>query len=157
VARRSIPYKMMFGLSGIAALVGVYFLAERMEFIEHSATAVGMVRTVEGHDANCGKGNNKCTRFNALVDFDADGLHRELWIPAGKAKGYGQPVTQAELKATDAVEIIYRRDDPSEAYRDDFKTLWRDALFAFGVGALFGLVGLLGFVQRDRAGAAPRV
>lgn len=135
----------VLGLGGLVA--GVVLGADAARFAMGAAHAEGRVERVEARDTRCsssGAGKHHvsrrydCTRFTAMVRFDHAGRMQVVSIPAGKRKGHGRPMADAELQAGERVPMTFAADRPQDAFRggNGSMHLWGLPLLALLVGAV---------------------
>lgn len=146
----SIKQPFIFGLGVIAGAFFLYFLCDRVWFLAHADRTTGEVVSVSKHNATCGRRRARysCTKYDALVDYQAEGSHHRLEVTAGTKRGRNQPKSYSRYRVGADVPIVYLRGKPREAYRDEFSDVWGAPLIAL----LFQLAGMLGGMQEERRG-----
>ena len=135
----------VLGLGGLAA--GIVVGANAARFAMAAAHAEGRVERVEARDARCtssGAGKHHvsrrydCTRFAAMVRFEHAGRTYAVSIPAGKRKGHGRPLADADVQAGERVPMTFAAARPEDAFRGGSGSmhLWGLPLLALLVGAV---------------------
>jgi hypothetical protein len=85
-----------------------------------------------------------CAAFTAIVRYaphDSPGAYREAKLDAGRAHGYDQSISAADVRIGQSIRILYRDRASDEVYRADTTFgsggLWRRIIPALLIGLLF--------------------
>jgi hypothetical protein len=132
----------LFLIAGIAFVVGLWLVGDRVVFLAAAERTVGEVTQLESRNGRCGgrRTRRSCTKFYADVSYRTGGATWVLEVTAGRSNGYGRPLAEADYRVGDRVTIAYNPRRPRQAYRDTLWDIWGAPLMAFFVqiGAMFG-------------------
>jgi hypothetical protein len=143
--RRGLFLLSIVTLAG-ALLGGAY----RLFFLARAERATGVVVDVQGENSKCGRrAHRDCTRFHAIVEFQAAGAGHSLRVPAGRLMGHDLPVSRAETHVGDSVPVLFDPGNPDRAARDDFWGRWGPTLLVLALSAAC-LIGSFGFSGSGR-------
>ena len=133
-------------LSFLLLNVALWLGGSRILFLAQAERAVGVVVDVQSENARCGR--KRCTKFSALVRFQAASTEAWKSVAAGRARRYDQPVTLANYKVGDSVPMLFDPVHPEEAIRDHFWDKWG----ATGSVLLIGSLTFAGFLREEDTG-----
>lgn len=130
------------GISAILLFVVLWFVVDRLWFLQSAETAMGTVRNVTSYNDRCGSKNNRyaCTKFNADVAFvDKNNSSYQISISAGSCRGSNQALSNASYGVGANVEVVYDPKNPRRAYQNTFFGVWGTPImvFAFQVSSFF--------------------
>jgi hypothetical protein len=92
---------------------------------------------VEGRNISCGKrGRRDCTKFSALLRYHTQsaGGPYEGWISAGQVRGHDRPISGADLRVGQTVQVIYDPASPDKFKETDPVSLWTGSLISLLIG-----------------------
>lgn len=105
-------------------LLGVFgwLVIDRVSFINHARRTEGRVTRVYGEEVRCGKRNNRCTSFTAVVEYRTPGSTQvmKVEVDAGLSYGRDQPAHKARHQYGDVIRVAYDPRKPAVAYEDTF-------------------------------------
>jgi Protein of unknown function (DUF3592) len=144
--------RTLLRLLGTGCLVlGLGLCARAVHFLGKAERAEGVVERVEARDDRCsrsrsgstpGRKRYDCTRYSATVRFVHDGREHVVDIAAGKRKGHGQPLANADVREGQRLPMTFRSDRPQEAFHGGGASLrlWGGPLLAFVFAGVLWLV-----------------
>lgn len=138
-------------LAGIALITGLVLSAHALRFLANAERTEGVVERIEARDDRCsrsrsgnqhGRKRYDCTRYSATVRFAHDGRDYSVEVAAGKRKGHGQPLANADVRQGQRVPMIFRSDEPQKAFRGTGASLrlWGGPLLAFVFAAVLAFI-----------------
>lgn len=138
-------------LAGIALVTGLVLGAHAARFVAKSERTEGVVERIDARDDRCnrsgkqGKRKYDCTRYTAAIRFAHAGRDYTVEVGAGKHKGHGQPLANADLRPGQRVPMLVPRDAPQEALHGTGASLrvWGGALLAFLFAAVLAFVSFV--------------
>lgn len=112
-------------ISGLLLSALIYFIIDRIMFIQNSKEAVGTVIRIESYNSSCGGGRRKskypCTKYLAHIKYPhLNGSYYKFVAGAGSCRGSDQPITCASSKIGESTDVIYDPNNPERAYRGMF-------------------------------------
>lgn len=137
---------LLFGTIGAATLIGgLYWASTRYTLMQHGTLTQGRVVGQQEQVSTSNEGrhlgyNETTTSYYPIVEFAiANGEKMRVVGTTGGGEG-------AMLETGAEVNVIYDPADPSDALIADFQQAWLGPLVLSGVGAVFLLFGIAGFV-----------
>lgn len=119
----------------------VYFLVDRIDFVWSSEKVMGTVEDVRAHNGTCGgKHKYSCTKYDATLGYRVNDVDYRIEVEAGRKRGRDHPVTFADHRVGDAVQVAYDSRKPERAYRNTWWDIWGMPflVFMFQIAAFFG-------------------
>lgn len=127
-------YMAYISLALLAVLI--WYVGDRILFIQSAEHTIGQVVEVSAYNSRCGGGRRKrsysCTKFTAKIEFRAqtNQIHH-LKISAGRSRGHNQPISHSRIKVKDRIAVIYDPEAPNKAYEDSFMGIWGTPIIIF--------------------------
>jgi hypothetical protein len=124
-------FLLMLSMLLLAAVV--YSAISQLRFLSHAERGTGVVRELRAVNTRCGKGMwSRCTKFFVTVDLQSSAGPQTLFLGAGRARGYDQPLSKARYQIGDPVPVVFTPNRDEETYRDEPSDIW-----AFPLSLLF--------------------
>lgn len=139
----------LFALAVLMTFPLAYFVTDRIDFVRSSKKTPGTVQDVRAHNDRCGgrKRRYDCTKFTATLRYNVDEGTYQIDVSAGSVRGHDRPISAADHRFHEQVQVAYDSRQPSRAYRDTLWDIWGAPLITFFVQIcmLFG-----GFTEKRR-------
>ena len=137
--------RRLYSLISLVMLVVTFSLgAYRLFFLARAERTTGVVTKVWAENAGCGRsGQRKCTKFYALVRFQAADAGHSVRVPAGRESGHGRYLSLAEYRAGVSVPVLFDASNPERAIRDGFSDKWGTPLGTLSISVTAYLVSFL--------------
>jgi hypothetical protein len=141
--------------AGLVTVVAMLALTWYRDWrVSHAEKVEGRVHRVYAFNERCkGKRGGDCTGFRAVVLYEVRGTTYELFEPAGSARGYDRPLSEARLRAGHTVSVVYDPGDPADHFNGGWTVMPTWIIGILGVGVVLVVVGLK--PPRTRRAAGP--
>lgn len=119
----------------------VYFLYDRIDFVWSSKTVMSTVEDVRAHNDVCGgKRKYACTKYDAKLVYLVNDVDYRIEVEAGRERGRNQPLSMADHRVGEAVQVAYDPRKPTRAYRNTWWDIWGAPFIVFlmQIAAFFG-------------------
>lgn len=133
----------LIGLGALLLVVALGLFVKQALLLASAQTTTGHVVSVTSKDGRCGSRRSKhnCTRFSSTIEFTVDGTTHTLQRSAGRTRGHGRPVSDADRQVGDAVAVVHGAGGkPAYAGKGD---VWMAPILTLVFGAGAGAGGLV--------------